>query len=152
MTIRTLQFWCKALEANHLRPFSTYSSPSRSIRSWMLVASELATSGSVIAKAERISPSRSGLRYFSLCSSVPKSVSTSMFPVSGAAQLVASEARWLRPMISASGAYSRLVRPGPHSGWGWKRFHSPRALASFFKSSMIGGWKCGLPDSRICSS
>ena len=28
MTIRTLQFWCTALEANHLRPFSTYSSPS----------------------------------------------------------------------------------------------------------------------------
>ena len=33
----------------------------------------------------------------------------------------------LRPMISASGAYSAFVRPGPHSGCGWKRFHRPRA-------------------------
>ena len=62
------------------------------MRSWTLVASELATSGSVIAKAERISPSSSGLSHRSFCSSVPNSVSTSMLPVSGAAQLHASEA------------------------------------------------------------
>lgn len=147
----TLQFLCIAFEANHLRPLSTYASPSRSIRSSMLVASELATRGSVIAKAEAIVPSSRGLRYFSLCSSLPNSVSTSMLPVSGALQLHASEAMWLRPMISASGAYSRFVRPGPHSECGWNRFHSPRLRASALSSSRIGGWKCGSPDARICS-
>ena len=35
-----------------------------------------------------------------------------MLPVSGAEQLHASGAMWLRPMISASGAYSTLLRPG----------------------------------------
>ena len=39
----------------------------------------------------------------------------------------ASGAMWLRPVISASGAYSTLVSPGPYSGSGWNRFHSPRA-------------------------
>jgi hypothetical protein len=49
----------------------------------------------------------------SLCSSVPKRVSTSMLPVSGALQLMASGAiSRLRPVISARCAYSRLVRPG----------------------------------------
>ena len=62
------------------------------------------------------SPSSSGLRYFSLCSSVPNSSSTSMLPVSGALQLHASGAMRLRPMISASGAYSRFVRPGATAG------------------------------------
>ena len=37
-----------------------------------------------------------------------------MFPVSGAAQLSAAGARCaLRPLISASGAYCRLVSPAP---------------------------------------
>ena len=45
---------------HHLRPLITYSSPSRSMRVAMLVASEDATSGSVIANDERISPSSSG--------------------------------------------------------------------------------------------
>ena len=74
------------------------------MRRAMLVASELATSGSVIAKHERISPSSSGRSHCSFCSSVPNMVSTSMLPVSGAAQLRASGARWLRPLISARGA------------------------------------------------
>ena len=62
MTMRTLQFLCRALEVHHLRPVMTYSSPSRTIRVSTLVASELATAGSVIAKAEAISPASSGLR------------------------------------------------------------------------------------------
>jgi hypothetical protein len=37
-----------------------------------------------------------------------------MFPVSGALQLIASGAMCDRPEISASGAYSRFVRPPPH--------------------------------------
>ena len=70
----------------------------------MLVASELATSGSVIANAERISPSSSGVSQRSFCSGVPNWWSTSMLPVSGAEQLHASEAIRARPRISASGA------------------------------------------------
>ena len=88
------------------------------MRSSMFVASELATSGSVIAKAERISPSSSGRSHCSCCSGEPKSVRTSMLPVSGAEQLQDSGPMWLRPMISASGAYSAFFRPGPQFGSG----------------------------------
>ena len=52
---------------HHLRPFMTYSSPSRSIRARMFVASEEATSGSVIAKQERISPFSRGSSHRSFC-------------------------------------------------------------------------------------
>ena len=74
IAIRIRQFGCSAPVVHHLRPLSTYSSPSRSIRIAMLVASELATSGSVIAKPERISPSSSGRSQRSCCSAVPKCV------------------------------------------------------------------------------
>ena len=47
---------------HHLRPLSTHSSPSRVAVVSRLVGSELATSGSVIAKQERIRPSASGRR------------------------------------------------------------------------------------------
>ena len=70
----------------------------------MLVASDEATAGSVMAKHDRISPSSSGCSHRSCCSAVPNIVRTSMFPVSGAEQLQASEAIGERPMISASGA------------------------------------------------
>ena len=50
---------------NHLRPLITQSSPSSTARVWSCVGSELATSGSVIAKLGKISPATSGLRYFS---------------------------------------------------------------------------------------
>ena len=107
----------------------------------MLVASEEATSGSVIENAERISPSSSGSNQRSFCSSVPNSDSSSMLPVSGAEQLIASGAiHGLRPVISASGAYCTLVRPAPYSCVrGRNRFHSPRRRASTFSSSMTGG-------------
>ena len=62
-----------------------------------------------------------------------------MFPVSGAEQLKASGAIGERPMISHSGAYSRLLSPAPCSESGRKRFHRPAALARAFISSMIGG-------------
>ena len=70
----------------------------------MLVASLEATSGSVMANAERISPSRSGCSHCSCCSGVPNMVRISMLPVSGAEQLQACDAMCERPMISASGA------------------------------------------------
>ena len=58
----------------------------------MLLASELATSGSVMQNAERISPSSSGLEPASRWSSSANMSSNSMLPVSGAAQLSASGA------------------------------------------------------------
>ncbi len=70
----------------------------------MLVASLEATAGSVMAKHERISPASSGCSQRSFCSAVPNMVRISMLPVSGAEQLVASEASGDEPMISASGA------------------------------------------------
>ena len=89
---------------NHLRPFRTYSSPCRSMRSWMFVASDDATAGSVIEKHDRISPSSSGCSHCSCCSGVPNWLRISMLPVSGAEQFVASDAIGDVPMISASGA------------------------------------------------
>src|SRR3954464_14920588 len=109
----------------------------------MLRASDEATSGSVIANPERISPSSSGLSHRSFCSGVPNSMRVSMLPVSGAPQLVASGAMvGDQPMISATEAYSRLE--SPPSSW-WKRFHRPRLRASTFSSSRTGGgsWLSG---------
>ena len=70
----------------------------------MFVASLDATAGSVIAKAERISPARSGSSHLCFCSSEPYLTSTSALPVSGALQFRASGARKLRPVHSAMGA------------------------------------------------
>src|SRR6478735_6798967 len=104
----------------------------------MLVASLLATSGSVIANAERMSPRSNGSSHFSCCSGVPNCASTSMLPVSGAAQLrTAGASRMERPVISASGAYWRFVRPAPCSP-GRKTFHSPRSRASCRSSCSTG--------------
>ncbi len=71
MMMKTLQRGSPAPEVHHLRPLITYSSPWRSMRVSMLVASDEATSGSVMAKAERISPSSSGLSQRALFSSEP---------------------------------------------------------------------------------
>ena len=62
-----------------------------------------------------------------------------MLPVSGAAQLNTSGAKPTRPMISQSGAYSRLVRPAPYSLAGRNRFQSPASFAFAFSSSIMGG-------------
>ena len=98
-------------EDHHLRPLMTYSSPSRSMRVSILVASEDATAGSVIKKAERILPSSSGSIYSFLCRSLPYRSSTSILPVSGAEQLNTSAAKPTRPIISHKGAYSTLLSP-----------------------------------------
>ena len=115
---------------HHLRPLMTYSSPSRSMRVAMLVASEEATSGSVIANADRISPSSSGCSQRFCCSGVPNV--REHLHVAGVRR-ASSSARpgarsRLRPVISASGAYCRLVSPAPCSP-GRNRFHSPRDRA-----------------------
>ena len=112
ITMRRRQRGSIAPLVHHLRPLTTYSSPSRSIRVAMLVASLLATSGSVIANAERIVPASNGSSQVFFCSSVPSRCSSSMLPVSGAWQLMASGASsLLQPDSSAIGAYSSWVSP-----------------------------------------
>src|SRR5262245_15883449 len=137
-----------APDVHHLRPLMTYSSPRRSIRERIFVASEEATSGSVIAKQERISPAKSGFSQRSRCSGVPYRASTSMFPVSGAEQLNTSGANLDRPIVSHGGAYSKFVSPAPCSESGRNRFHSPADLALAFSSSRICG---GCQRSRLCN-
>src|SRR3954464_3599051 len=103
----------------------------------MLVASDEATFGSVMRKAERILPSSSGSHHCLMCSEEPYLSSVSMLPVSGAEQLNTSGAQVTRPMISQSGAYSRLVSVPP-CDFGRQRFHRPWPFAFSFNSSMIG--------------
>ena len=80
-----------APDVHHFSPLMTYSSPSRTAEDAILVASDEATPGSVMPKADLISPLSNGLRYFSLCSSLPYLSRTSILPVSGAEQLKTSE-------------------------------------------------------------
>ena len=56
-----------APEVNHLWPSITHSSPSSSARVWSVVGSEPETSGSVIEKQLRISPSSRGWSHSSRC-------------------------------------------------------------------------------------
>ncbi len=104
MKIISLQSLLRIPEVHHFRPLSTSESPSRVMVAEMLLASELDTAGSVIAKQDRIVPSSSGTSHSRCCAPVPNSTSSSMLPVSGAEQLTASGAMAERPMISASGA------------------------------------------------
>ena len=76
----------------------------------ILVASEDATFGSVMAKADLIVPSNKGFNHFSFCASEPYLSKTSIFPASGAEELNTSAAQ-PTPIISAKGAYSRLLSP-----------------------------------------
>ncbi len=71
ITISSLHRGRRAPDENHFVPLRTYSSPSRSMRSPMLVASEEATCGSVIENAERISPSSNGANQSRLTVSDP---------------------------------------------------------------------------------
>jgi len=90
---------------HHLRPVITYSSPSRTMVAAMLRASEDATSGSLIEKHERICPASSGASQRCDCSGVANMASSSMLPVSGAAQFIASGMiHGDHPLISATGA------------------------------------------------
>ena len=58
-----------APDVHHFSPFITYSSPSRTADEHIFVASEEATAGSVIAKADLISPFNNGFNHLSCCSS-----------------------------------------------------------------------------------
>ena len=114
----------------------------------MLVASLLATEGSVMAKADRMVPLSKGSSHCFFCSSVAKRCSVSILPVSGAWQLMASgRMSMLHPEISASVAYSTLVRPLMD---GRNRFHRPRSRASTLSRSTTGGsvWSSGPAAAR----
>ena len=103
----TMSSWhcgCAAPVMNHLRPLSTRPSPSRRTVVCRLVGSDEATSGSLIAKAERIWPCSNGTSQRVRWAGVAKRCSSSMLPVSGAWQLNTSAAQGRRPMASASGA------------------------------------------------
>ncbi|MNV90243.1 hypothetical protein D3C71_1846130 [compost metagenome] len=71
MKMRILQRGSQAPEVHILLPLITHSSPWRTARASMLVASDEATPGSVMAKAERISPRSSGSSQRRFCSSLP---------------------------------------------------------------------------------
>src|ERR1700735_1714960 len=71
MNIAILHRGSPAPEDHHFRPLITYSSPSRTMHDAMLVASEDATSGSVMQKQDRISPANNGFSHFSFWASVP---------------------------------------------------------------------------------
>src|SRR5690606_39694883 len=108
----------------------------------MFVASDEATSGSLIAKADRISPSSSGRSQRSYWAGVAKSLSSSMLPVSGALQLKTSADHGTRPISSAIGAYSTCDSPVPGSSSpsvGRKKFQRFSAFAYSFSSARNGG-------------
>ena len=85
-TISRVNFECIAIAT---LPLIIYSFPSHLIEVWILVASELAMNRSVMENAERISPFNNGISHFFFCSGEPYLASTSILPVSGAAQFVA---------------------------------------------------------------
>nr|GMD29910.1 hypothetical protein Iba_chr09aCG2040 [Ipomoea batatas] len=71
----------------------------------ILVASEDATCGSVIAKPDRIFPSSKGISHSLICSA---------FPYRSAPQLKTCGAQIERPIISQRYPYSRLESPAPN--------------------------------------
>src|SRR5260370_14815039 len=73
MKMAILQRGSPAPEVHHFRPLMTYSLPARRMLASMLVASEEATAGSVIAKQELISPASRGFRQRSFCFGLPES-------------------------------------------------------------------------------
>ena len=150
ITIDTAQSFEAAPEDHHFVPDTMKSSPSLTMEHSRLRGSEEATPGSVMPKAERISPSRSGRSHRSFCPGVPNMWRTSMLPVSGAEQFVASGARSMTwPMISARGAYSTFDRPAPYSSSGRKRFHSPSDRAVAFRVTISGGASTGSSFPRV---
>ncbi len=101
MTMRILQRGSPAPDDQYFSPVITHSSPSRTARHDSCLASDDATSGSVMMYAERISPLSNGSSHRSFCSGVPTRSSTSMFPVSGAEQFRHSDAIGFLPSSTA---------------------------------------------------
>ena len=104
ITITKAQSGCAPPVMYHLRPFTTQSGPSRRRLVAILVASEEATSGSVMPKADRVRPSSRGSSQRFFCAEVAACCSMIMLGTSGAWQLKTSGAHGSRPVISAIGA------------------------------------------------
>jgi len=118
-----------AAEMNHLCPLMTHSSPSGTAWVRMRVGSEPATSGSVMAKHDDETPSQSGRRYFSFCSSVAQCSRVCMLPSSGAMQLRTQGPTRVLADSACTMARATWPRPmPPHSSgmWGSQR---PASLA-----------------------
>ena len=91
----------------------------------MSVGSEPATSGSVIAKHERTTPSQSGRRYFSFCASVAQWSSVCMLPSSGA---WAFSANGPKPDFAASADTAAMATcPEPHAAVLLRHVRQPQA-------------------------
>src|SRR5438045_2034421 len=71
MKMEILQRGSPAPDDHHLRPLITYSPPSRTMLARMLVASDEATSGSVMQKQERISAASRGFSQRCFCMTEP---------------------------------------------------------------------------------
>ena len=85
----------------YFSPLMTHSSPSRAASHAIAFASDEATSGSVMAYAERIVPFNSGKSHLVFCAEVPTRSRISMLPVSGAEQLSTSDAMGFFPSSTA---------------------------------------------------
>mmetsp|Transcript_7145 Transcript_7145/g.13148 ORF Transcript_7145/g.13148 Transcript_7145/m.13148 type:complete len:204 (-) Transcript_7145:330-941(-) len=126
---------CMAPVIHHLCPDTVTVFPFLSIGAQILVASLLATAGSVMAKQLLISPRSKGSNHSIVCLVVPNRISTSMFPVSGAEQLKISLAKGHLPMISAMSMYSLFDRPGPRSlHHSHSSFRESPPSSSFFRA------------------
>ena len=119
-----------ALLMNHLWPLITHSSPSWYAHVLMSVGSEPATSGSVIAKHDALTPSHNGFRYFCFCSSVPQCNSVCMLPSSGACALMANGPKLARAASACTIASSTWPSPIPPHSWGMWGSQIPRSLRS----------------------
>src|SRR5260370_14819533 len=108
-----LQSGCPIPDDHHFLPLITISRPSTTAVARILVASEEATSGSVMQKVDRIRPSSRGSSQRCFCSGEPYFHSTSMLPVSGALQLKISEASGLLPISLPVGPHSIVLSPPP---------------------------------------
>ena len=143
--IISLQLAWEALDENHLLPLITNSSPSRAMDVSKFTGSDEAACGSVMAKAEPMSPANRGLSHCSFCSAVAKSCSNSMLGTSGAWQLKTLDAHSRRPRISATPVNSKLDKRIPGSSCvnrGSAIFHKPSSLASSLSVCSISGTLC----------
>ena len=99
------------LDVNHLCPLMTHSSPSRTADVFNSVGSDPAVSGSVIEKADRRSPSKSGCNHCERCDASPlisiPTASNSALPESGALLPKTTGANGDCPRISC-------INPKPH--------------------------------------
>src|SRR5205809_386965 len=127
----------RAPEMNHLCPLTTQSSPSCTAVVWISVGSEPATSGSVIAKHERCTPSHNGRRYFSFCSGVAQCSSVCMLPSSGAWQLRTNGPSPARAASADTLAMPTGPSPSPPHSLGMCGSQRPHSFALPRSSMMV---------------